>query len=50
MEKDVTDPETARELIEGLGYATTPVTLINGEEVIGFDRRRLESLLARFSL
>lgn len=29
-----------------LGYMTTPVTVIDGEVVIGFDLKRLEQLLA----
>ena len=31
--------------LERLGYATTPVTLIDGEAVVGFDRQRLTALL-----
>lgn len=31
--------------LERLGVATTPVTVIDGEIVIGFDRRRLAMLL-----
>ena len=31
--------------LERLGVATTPVTVINGEVVVGFDRKRLASLL-----
>lgn len=33
------------EELERLGYATTPVTVIDGEAVIGFDRKRLAALL-----
>jgi 2-hydroxychromene-2-carboxylate isomerase len=33
------------ELME-IGVLTTPVTVIDGELVVGFDRRRLEELLA----
>jgi hypothetical protein len=28
-----------------MGYQSTPVTLIDGEAVIGFDQKRLEKLL-----
>ncbi len=28
-----------------LGYMTTPVTLVDGEVVVGFDRAKLENLL-----
>jgi hypothetical protein len=31
--------------LEKLGYMTTPVTVVDGEVVIGFDRARLEKLL-----
>jgi hypothetical protein len=29
-----------------LGFRSTPVTVIDGEAVVGFDRARLEALLA----
>ncbi len=29
----------------GLGVATTPVTVIDGEIVVGFDQKRLAALL-----
>lgn len=38
------DPGALAEL-ESLGYMTTPVTAIDGEVVVGFDRTRLEKLL-----
>ncbi len=31
--------------LERLGVATTPVTVIDGEVVVGFDRKRLAMLL-----
>jgi hypothetical protein len=31
--------------LERLGYASTPVTFIDGEAVVGFDRKRLAALL-----
>lgn len=31
--------------LERLGVATTPVTVIDGEVVVGFDRNRLTALL-----
>lgn len=44
--RDVVNDETAmRELIK-IGVMTTPVTVIDGEVVVGFDRKRLEGLLA----
>lgn len=38
------DPATLSEL-EKLGYMTTPVTLVDGEAVVGFDVRKLSQLL-----
>jgi hypothetical protein len=32
--------------LERLGYMTTPIVLIDGETVVGFDRAELEKLLA----
>ena len=29
-----------------IGFMTTPVIVVDGEVVVGFDRERLESLLA----
>ncbi len=40
------DDATLAEL-EKLGYLTTPVTVIGGEVVVGFDRAKLETLLRR---
>ncbi len=46
MERDISaDPQALAELSE-LGYMTTPVAKIDGDVVVGFDRRRLETLLA----
>ena len=45
-ERDVTVDELAIAELEELGFMTTPVTVIEGEVVIGFDRQRLEELLA----
>ena len=42
----INDPVAMEELVE-TGVLTTPVTLIDGEVVVGFDRKRLEELLAR---
>lgn len=35
-----------RELIE-IGVMTTPVTVIDGEVVVGFDTKKIEELLAK---
>ena len=44
-ERDITVDDLAIAELEELGYMTTPVTVIDGEAVIGFDRERLEHLL-----
>ncbi len=41
MSKD----DSALAELEKLGYMTTPVTLVDGETVVGFDRAQLEELL-----
>ena len=38
------DQGALKELID-LGYQSTPVTLIDGEAVIGFDQSKIEQLL-----
>jgi len=43
--KDIrADAEAREELIKG-GFRATPVTIIDGEAVVGFDQARLEKLL-----
>ncbi len=44
-EKDVVEDEAAMEELERLKVLTTPVTVIDGEVVVGFDRKKLEALL-----
>ena len=44
-ERNVATDENALAELEKLGYMTTPVTLIDGEAVVGFDREKLGSLL-----
>jgi glutaredoxin len=44
-ERDVAEDESALAEVEQLGVFTTPVTTIDGEVVIGFDRDRLSALL-----
>ena len=43
--RDVSQDENALNDLLDLGYQTTPVTQIDGEVVVGFDRKRLEELL-----
>jgi glutaredoxin len=44
-ERNIATDETALTELEKLGYLTTPVTLIDGEAVVGFDQAKLEKLL-----
>jgi glutaredoxin 3 len=44
-DRDIAVDETALADLQKLGYMTTPVTLVDGEVVIGFDRAKLEKLL-----
>ncbi len=45
VDRDITSDESALADLEKLGYMTTPVTVIDGEAVVGFDRPKLEKLL-----
>jgi len=44
-ERDITDDPTALSDLEAIPAFTTPVALIDGEVVHGFDRHRLAELL-----
>ena len=44
-ERDLTQDPAALAELERLGYLTTPVTVVDAEVVVGFDRVRLEKLL-----
>lgn len=44
-DRNVATDATALEELEKLGYATTPVTRVDGEVVVGFDQPRLKTLL-----
>jgi len=44
-ERDVTQDDAAFEDVMRLGFAATPVTLIDGEAVVGFNKAKLEQLL-----
>lgn len=49
IERDIAgDSRAMKELVE-IGYLTTPVTLVDGEVVVGFDRARLDELLSERS-
>lgn len=45
MDKNVREDQAALKEFLSMGYQSTPVTLIDGEAVIGFDQERLEKLL-----
>lgn len=45
VEKDVMADEVAMAELVAIGVMTTPVTVIDGEVVVGFDRKKLETLL-----
>ena len=44
-ERDVSKDEAALDELQQRGLMTTPVTLIDGEVVVGFDRAKLVKLL-----
>lgn len=44
-EKDVSADDAALEELTALGFSATPVTVIDGEAVVGFNRPRLRALL-----
>ena len=45
VDRNIAADEAALDELEKLGYMTTPVTVIDGEVVIGFDAPKLRSLL-----
>jgi hypothetical protein len=44
-DRDITSDESAFAELEKLGVMTTPVTVVDGEKVIGYDVVRLKALL-----
>lgn len=44
-EKDIAADETALKELEELEVFSTPVTLVDGELVVGFNRKKLAALL-----
>ncbi len=44
-EKDIAADETALKELEELEVFSTPATLVDGELVVGFNRKKLEALL-----
>jgi len=45
VDRDIAADEGALNELEKLGYLTTPVTVIDGQVVVGFDRDKLQKLL-----
>ena len=45
VDRNIAEDESALEELQELGVFSTPVTLINGAVVVGFDREKLEQLL-----
>lgn len=45
-ERNVAEDEEALAELEKLDVMTTPVTVIDGNTVVGYDRRKLEQILA----
>ncbi|TDJ20766.1 MAG: glutaredoxin family protein [Gammaproteobacteria bacterium] len=44
-ERNITDDPSALEELVELGMLSTPITLIDGEVVVGFDQEKLSKLL-----
>ncbi len=44
-EKDISADEAALNELLNMGFSATPVTVIDGEPVVGFNRAKLEQLL-----
>ncbi len=44
-ERDVSTDDAALEELQKRGLMTTPVTLVDGEAVVGFDQNKLSALL-----
>jgi glutaredoxin 3 len=45
VERDVSQDQSALSELEALGTMATPVTVIDGQAVVGLDKARLEQLL-----
>ena len=48
VERDIMSDQSAMDELLKLGVLTTPVTIIEGEVVVGFDRVRFEKLLGEW--
>jgi len=45
VDKNVRADQAALKELINMGYSSTPVTLIDGEAVVGFDQQRIAELL-----
>lgn len=45
-DKNVREDAAALDELKGMGLNSVPVTLINGERIVGFDQERLAKALA----
>ena len=45
IDRNIAADESALAELEKIGYMTTPVTIVDGEIVVGFDRAKLEKLV-----
>jgi glutaredoxin len=45
VEKNVREDPAALEELKGMGYNSVPVTVIDGERIVGFDVERLATAL-----
>lgn len=45
IDRDIAQDEAALSELAELGWMTTPVTVVDDEIVVGFDRSKLEQLL-----
>ncbi len=44
-EKDISADDQALDELMNMGFSATPVTVIDGQPVVGFNRAKLEQLL-----
>lgn len=44
VDRNIAVDESALNELEKLGYLTTPVTVIDGQVIVGFDRDKLQKL------
>ncbi len=44
-DRNIAADQAALAELEKLGYMTTPVTVVDGQVVVGFDRNKLQKLL-----